>query len=243
VPRTRSSSARRYAGASVGEPAADIHGVIARMKAIEASLPRTDGVGYFNRLYLAVTRAVHEDVDGRPTFEDPDFLARLDVVFANFYFAAYDEWAGGRPCPDAWRPLFTVREHPWRRPVQFALAGMNAHINHDLPLAVVATCQERGVEPAKGTPEYRDFRRVNELLSDVEGRVRRWFESGLIADLDRLTGDEADVLAMWCIGDARELAWDQAETLWKLRAHPGIAGSYEDALSRLVELGGRGILL
>jgi Family of unknown function (DUF5995) len=227
----------------VDEPASDIHGVIARMKAIEASLPRTDGVGYFNRLYLAVTRAVHSDVDGRPTFEDPAFLARLDVVFANFYFAAYADWAGGRGCPDAWKPLFAAREHAWRRPIQFAIAGMNAHINHDLPLAVVATCKERGLEPVKSSPQYRDFERVNKLLSDVEGRVRRWFESGLIADLDRLTGDEADVVAMWSIADARELAWDQAETLWKLRDHPDIAGPYEDALSRLVELGGRGILL
>jgi hypothetical protein len=70
-----------------------------------------------------------------------------------------------------------------------------------------------------------------------------WFESGLIADLDHLTGGEADQLAMWSIADARELAWDQAETLWKLRDRPDIAGQYEDALSRLVELGGRGILL
>jgi hypothetical protein len=213
------------------------------MRAIEASLPRTDGVGYFNRLYLAVTRAVHEDVDGRPTFEDPDFLSRLDVVFANFYFAAYDDWAAGGRCPDAWRPLFAAREHAWRRPIQFALTGMNAHINHDLPLALVATCEERGLAPEKASPQYRDFERVNKLLSDVEGRVRRWFESGLIADLDRLTGDEADALAMWSISDARELAWDQAETLWKLRGHPDIAVPYEDALSRLVELGGRGILL
>jgi Family of unknown function (DUF5995) len=227
----------------VGEPAADIHGVIARMKAIEESLPRTDGVGYFNRLYLAVTRAVHEDVDGRTTFEDPDFLARLDVVFANFYFAAYDDWVERRPCPGAWLPLFKTREHPWRRPIQFALAGMNAHINHDLPLAIVQTCQARGVRPAKGTPEYSDFQHVNLLLRDVEGRVRRWFETGLIADLDRLTGDEADVLAMWSVADARELAWDQAETLWKLKDHPGLVVSYESALSRLVELGGRGILL
>jgi hypothetical protein len=227
----------------VAERAADIHGVIARMKAIEESLPRTDGVGYFNRLYLAVTRTVHEDVDARPTFEDPDFLARLDVVFANFYFAACADWAEGRTCPDAWRPLFAAREHAWRRPIQFALAGMNAHINHDLPLAVVATCEERGLQPEKSSPQYRDFERVNQLLGDVEGRVRSWFESGLIADLDHLTGGEADQLAMWSIADARELAWDQAETLWKLRDRPDIAGQYEDALSRLVELGGRGILL
>jgi hypothetical protein len=165
------------------------------------------------------------------------------VVFANFYFAAYADWAAGRGCPDAWRPLFDSREHAWRRPIQFAIVGMNARINHDLPLAVVATCEERGLRPEKSSPQYRDFERVNKLLSDLEGRVRRWFESGLIADVDRLNGDEGDALAMWSIADARELAWDQAETLWKLRDHPDIARPYEDALSRLVELGGRGILL
>ena len=29
-------------------------------------------------------------------------------------------------------------------PIQFALAGMNAHINRDLPLALVETCDELG---------------------------------------------------------------------------------------------------
>ena len=42
--------------------------------------------------------------------------------------------------PTAWQPLFERRADPGIEPIQFALAGMNAHINHDLPLAVVATC-------------------------------------------------------------------------------------------------------
>jgi len=29
-------------------------------------------------------------------------------------------------------------------PIQFAFVGMNAHINHDLPLAVVVTCKKLG---------------------------------------------------------------------------------------------------
>jgi len=36
-------------------------------------------------------------------------------------------------------------------PIQFALAGMNAHINHDLPVAIVSTCTELASSPAAGT--------------------------------------------------------------------------------------------
>jgi hypothetical protein len=40
-------------------------------------------------------------------------------------------------------------------PIQFALAGMNAHINRDLPLALVATCTARKVAPRRGSPAAR----------------------------------------------------------------------------------------
>ena len=71
-------------------------------------------------------------------------------------------------------------------PVQFALAGMNAHIEHDLPVAVVATCESRGTDPT--SPGVReDHESVNDLLAEVEGGIRRSFLSdvGRSAD-DRL---------------------------------------------------------
>jgi hypothetical protein len=40
----------------------------------------------------------------------------------------------------AWRPLVERRALPGIEPVQFALAGMNAHTNHDLPVAMVTAC-------------------------------------------------------------------------------------------------------
>jgi uncharacterized protein DUF5995 len=100
--------------------------VIARMEAIDASLPRKDGVAYFNRLYLQVTKAVLAASE-QTTFEDPQFLDRLDVVFAALYFDAEATISTGAPCPVAWRPLVEQRGEA-RAPIQFALAGMNAHI-------------------------------------------------------------------------------------------------------------------
>ena len=124
--------------------------VIARMVQIDAELPRKDGVAYFNRLYLQVTRAVLAAAADM-TFADPAFTKRLDVVFAGLYFTAEGTLGTTDPCPPAWRPLLEQRA-AGRAPIQFALAGMNAHINHDLPIAVVATCEEFGVEPRTEAP-------------------------------------------------------------------------------------------
>src|SRR5712671_323230 len=89
--------------------------VVARMRAIERSCAPGDGVAAFTRLYLTVTEGVRDAVR-RATFKDPRFLARLDVVFANLFFAAVI----GRPC-HAWQPLFEARGRKGIAPIQFAL--------------------------------------------------------------------------------------------------------------------------
>ena len=76
----------------------------------------------FNRLYLAVTLAVENEI-ARVRFRDTRFLAGLDVAFANLYFAAL---ADPSKAPKAWAPLFEARNRRSIAPLQFALAGMNA---------------------------------------------------------------------------------------------------------------------
>ena len=226
------------------DPAGDgtIQSVIARMQEIDASLPRKDGVAYFNRLYLQVTKAVLV-ASAQTTFEDPPFLARLDVVFAGMYFDAEGTIATGAPCPVAWRPLIEQRSES-RDPIQFALAGMNAHINHDLPLAVVQTCEELGIAPDDDTPQHADYERVNSILKTVETQVAGWFDSGLVADIEDVVPQQVDdALAMWSIVAARELAWDHAVVIWKLRKVPDLARAYADVLARTTELSGLAMLV
>ena len=129
----------------INTPADPIQAVAARMEAIAAPLDEDDGVARFNELYLAVTMAVFEEAQA-DSYRDPEFISRLDVVFADLYFTAVDDAAAGRPIPKAWAPLFEKRHAPGIAPLQFAIAGMNAHINHDLAVALVATCEERGFE-------------------------------------------------------------------------------------------------
>src|SRR5579859_1415945 len=89
-------------------PLTSIADVIARMEQIDGTLPRKDGVAYFNRLYLAVTGSV-QSASAATTFQNPRFLAHLDVVFAGMYFDAEATLASGAPCPVAWRPLMEAR--------------------------------------------------------------------------------------------------------------------------------------
>ncbi len=216
--------------------------VIARMEQIDSELPRQDGVAYFNRLYLQVTKAVLAATAG-VTFAAPAFTERLDVVFAGLYFTAEATLGTGATCPVAWRPLIEERSAD-RAPIQFALVGMNAHINHDLPIAVVQTCKELGVVPEDGSPQHADYQRVNAILGGVEGQVAGWFETGLIDDIVDVTPKGVDdALALWSIADARDLAWNHAKLLWRLRNDPALADAYRDMLARLVELAGRGILV
>jgi len=143
---------------------ASIDAVIARMEEIESTLDPGDGVRYFNRLYLNVTREIR-DALASTTFEAPVFLDSLDVTFANLYFEAFDAVSAAAECPTAWAPLFEHRTRTRVTPIQFALAGMDAHISHDLPLAVITTATVQAVEPFADCPYQRDFFRVNDAAA------------------------------------------------------------------------------
>jgi hypothetical protein len=223
-----------------------IASVTERMAAIARALPRADGVARFNHLYLSVTREMGAEAAGT-AFADPEFVARLDVVFADLYFDAVDAdgagRAGGARVSRAWAPLFEARGRERIAPIQFALAGMNAHINHDLCLALLAVWDDAGTGPERGSAWHRDYLAVNAILERVEDRVKADYATGLVGIADEALGRLDDVVAMWSVARARDTAWTHAETLWELRRAPWPAEQFRLALERLVGLSGRGLLI
>ena len=216
--------------------------VIARMRAIDGALPRKDGVAIFNRLYLQVTLEV-DSASAGTEFENRVFVDRLDVVFAGLYFDAEATIGSGASCPVAWRPLVETRAQALE-PIQFALAGMAAHIGHDLPIAIVTTCDELGLAPDDDSAVHRDYQRVDALLAVVETKVAGWFDTGLIADIEDVTPKKTDdALAMWSLVGARDVAWDHAKLLWDLRHAGLIRDAYLDAFARTTELAARAMLV
>jgi hypothetical protein len=223
-------------------PVSSIDDVLSIMTAIDSDLSDSDGVKWFNRLYLQVTRSVQRAVTD-PVFRDARFMSKLDVVFANLYFAAI---AAGdvdpSRAPPAWRPLLCARRNRGIGRLQFALAGMNAHINRDLPQGIVQAFEALGGDPTTDNTRRQDFDSVNELLERVEGEVKADFSVGLIGVVDVAAGHVDDVAAMWNVRVARTAAWTNAEVLWTLRGVPRICSRFFDTLDRSTGLAGRGLL-
>jgi hypothetical protein len=214
--------------------------VVERLAAVEARLPRDDGVRVFCRVYREVTARIAVRVRD-DTFADPPFVVALDVVFADLFFAAERAMRAGRGCPKAWLPLAEHRRRPGVLPLQFALAGMNAHINHDLALAVVATCQEWGVDPQHGAV-HRDFERVNGVLAEVVRPIRQSFLDSAVVSLGAPLSPAADLVSSFSLDKARDAAWVSALTLWQLRAIEPLAAAFRRSLSSTVGMVGRHLL-
>ncbi|MFL5860870.1 MAG: DUF5995 family protein [Solirubrobacteraceae bacterium] len=219
-----------------------IAAVLARLNAIAAELPAVDGEGRFNQLYLEETIAI-DAATRTAEFEDPEFIPALDVVFARLYFAVVDAFSAGRPLPRSWAPLFAARNDSRIAPIQFALAGMNAHINHDLPLALVSTCQAQSVDLTRDSPQHRDYLKINDTIAATEARVKHELLTGMVGVADAALGRIDDVIAMWSITEARNAAWTNAEALWTLRDHKELAAAFEETLDGTVGFASRGLLI
>jgi hypothetical protein len=223
-------------------PTRSIDEAIARMKAIDAALPATDGVACFNRMYLEVTVGVNQRI-GQGFFGDPAFVSHLDVVFANLYFSAVDALSGPPSAlPVAWQPLLVARNSPGIEPIQFALAGMNAHINHDLPLAVVTACTDLSTAPSDGS-HHDDYQKVDTLLDASEQSVRESFEPPEVVVVDQHVAAVANVVANWSINAARDVAWDTAVALWDVRDFAIATQLLSGAMARTVAMASRGLLV
>ncbi|MFF3514034.1 DUF5995 family protein [Streptomyces sp. NPDC002573] len=209
-----------------------VDSVVSRMRALDGDWPERDGVAVFNRVYLAVTQEVDRRLEGG-YFRDRRGAIALDVRFAERYLAVAEEG----PLPACWRPLFQLRRHPGVRPLQFALAGINAHIGHDLALAVVDTCRTLDCEPAVLEDE---FERVGDLLVALEEHIREDLMPG--PDLLQLADPLTHLLGAWSLERAREAAWSAARALWALRHLPDVAEEFAHRLDAAVGFASRMLL-
>jgi hypothetical protein len=204
--------------------------VLAVMNRIDAALPDGDGLKWFNHLYHLVTEGVGAHIVGE--WQGPGWLDRLDLVFAELYFSGIEKCLstpGGGPL--SWRALLDVRRDHRIAPVQFALAGMSAHINRDLGVAVARTwvAQDTVVRKRK-TPEFEDYLKVNQLLDAVEPKALEILCGSLLLSLDKASGRGADWTALQLLHAARDVAWSHAEALNFLGVESEEASDYIDGL-------------
>jgi hypothetical protein len=227
--------------ASLG-PVENLADVSSRLRAIEAELDPSDGLLWFNRAYAAMNDGLIEAAK-RHRFEEPTLLERLHCHFADLYFVAVarhsrDPGSG----PAAWQPLFESRARAGVTPAQFALAGLNAHINRDLPIALVTTLLEKGHAPERDAPVHGDYQNVTGILeASLRETVAKW-PTPAPREPAAAAAPVDGALEMWSVKRAREAAWVATEVRWALRASPVISRHHLDVLDRMVGLAGRGLL-
>ncbi len=137
------------------------------------ALDAVDASGYFPAMYARVTDRIRSAAsDGR--FGDGDGMARFAEAFAGWYLRPR---AGAAPVPGCWQACWDVADDRRILIVQHLLAGINAHVNHDLPQVVVQLAAERN--DLNGM--RADFDAVNDVLSETMpdvlrdlGRVSAW---------------------------------------------------------------------
>jgi len=121
---------------------------------------------FFLATYLRTTRAVAADV-AAGAFVDPDWVAHWDVAFASLYLDALDQWTAIGAAPDPWRVAFSAADgHEHLPPLRHVLLGMNAHINYDLPQALLTVIPDEGFDdPTLLERRRTDHERIDRILA------------------------------------------------------------------------------
>jgi hypothetical protein len=119
---------------------------------------------------------------------------------------------------------------------------MNAHINHDLALALVATCKEFGIGLDEGTPQHRDYLAVNAILETVQDSIKERFTTGVIVQIDDAFGTADDMVASWSVARARDAAWFAAQMLEALGGNVLLRKAFLADLARRTGFAGRLLL-
>jgi hypothetical protein len=193
--------------------------VLQRMERELAELEQSgDPARFFLGTYLRTTRAVAEALDGG-TFEDPVWVAQLDVVFAGLYL---DALAAHRrdpaSAPATWRRAFAADAS--LQPEAHVLLGVHAHINVDLPQALIATIPpEDFADPDVCSRRRRDHGRIDRVLaSRVAAEDVELERSGSRrSPLDRVIAPLNRTAVRRFLREARRTVWANTAVLHRAR--------------------------
>jgi hypothetical protein len=227
--------------AATQQPPQTVVDVLRTMQTIDAVCVEGDGLKWFNGLYLQVTQAVESRI-AAGGFSDPAWLAELDVQFARLYFSALSAQLQGAACPGCWRAMLAVRGNLRLARIQFALAGVNAHINHDLPEAIAATCRSTGTVPGRSSAQYRDYTNLNTTLDSLIESAKRTLDVRLLGDPFPPVSAVEDTIAAFGVKAAREKSWASSQVLWQLQGSP-LAAGLMDSIDGLVTVVGKALLV
>jgi hypothetical protein len=142
--------------------------LVARMEALQAPLEeRGDARRYFHATYLRTTRAVGEELRAGG-FLDAPWVERWDIAFARLYLDVLEADQRGEVPSGPWKVAFAAADERATAlpPLRHVLLGMNAHINYDLPQALLEVIDDREFQdPELLARRNADHRHIDTVLA------------------------------------------------------------------------------
>jgi hypothetical protein len=183
---------------------------------------------YFHATYLRTTEAVAAEI-AAGGFADPAWVTRWDVVFAELYLDALAADRGGLPVSGPWRVAFGAR--PDLPPLRHVLFGLNAHINYDLPQALLAVISTADFDdPAVLRGRGADHLHLDAVLqARVGAEDAELGEVSRVTVLDRLLRPANRAASRRFLAEARAKVWRNAVVLDRARRE----GRYASVLAQL----------
>ena len=193
-----------------------VEAVVATMQSrLDALTPEQAHLREFLGTYQRTTLAVGKAVDAGAV-EDPEWVERWDVAFAELYLVALDAHLAGRTPSRPWRLAFDA---PADLPaLRHVLLGINAHVNYDLPQALLAVISDDDFADATlMASRRRDHERIDGVLAsrvaaeDTELAVHgRTLTDRLLQPLNRLSSKRF-------LRESRMKVWLNTESLQDAR--------------------------
>jgi hypothetical protein len=200
-----------------------IDGLLERMQAALAPMRESgDDRRHFLSMYARTTGAVGDEIV-RGGFVDGEWTERWDLEFAELYLEALHRWSEDGSAPGPWQVAFdATRSGPRLPPLRHVLLGINAHVNYDLPQALLAVIDDDGfADPALIRRRAADHRHIDDIVSSrvaaEDELMRREEVPGDRTLLDRMLTPFNRAGSRRFLQEAREKVWRNAATLSRAR--------------------------
>jgi hypothetical protein len=141
---------------------AEVADLVRRMEATSAALDAQQAPHrHFCGLYLRSTRAMRDEIAGGH-FADTDWVGRLTLAFAGSYLDALDQWQAGGQVALPWQ--LTFEAPPELSPLRHELIGLNAHLNYDLPQALLRVDDGGLQDEHAAAVRHADFTHIDTVM-------------------------------------------------------------------------------
>ncbi len=169
---------------------------------IEETIAANNYLGIFAYVYRRTTVQVKEAIS-KKRFEDNERMEKFDVIFANRYIEAYEDYKLQKSISKSWMSAFEVKDKSFTI-VQHLMMGMNAHISFDLGIAAAEFAPGEKIDSMEN-----DFMKVNHILEEITNEMQSRLSkvSRFMFLLDWVGKKNDEKIINFGIVKSRQFAW------------------------------------